>query len=44
MGFILMCFHLVSGGMSVLLLFVAFLTCAWKVLVGFFVEVWKLFV
>jgi len=43
-GFILMCFHVISGGISVLLLFMAFLTRTCKVLVGFFVEVWKLFV
>jgi len=40
-GFIFMCFRLVSEGMSVILLFMIFLT--WD-FVGLIIEVWKLFV
>jgi len=36
-----MCSHLVSGGMSVLLLFIVFLIRDWKELVGSFVVEWK---
>lgn len=36
-GFMFLCFHLVSGGMSVLLLFIVFLIWDWKKLVGSFV-------
>jgi len=42
-GFIFMCFHLESGGISVLLLFMTFLTWDWKDLVGLVFEIWKLF-
>ena len=38
-GFMFMCCHLESGGMSVLLLFITLLTWAWKDLVGFVLEV-----
>jgi len=41
-GFMFMYFHLVSGGMSVLLLFITFQTWDWKVLVGSCVVVWNL--
>lgn len=44
MGFIFVCFHLVSEGMSVLLLFITFLTWDWKDFVGLTIEIWKLFV
>jgi len=43
-GFKFKYFHLVSEGMSVLLLFTIFLTWDWKDFVGSFVEVWKWFV
>ena len=33
-GFIFMCLYLVSGGISVLISFITFLTCDWKDLVG----------
>jgi len=41
-GFMFMYFHLVSGGMSVLLLFITFRIWDWKDLVGSCVVVWKL--
>ena len=41
-GFMFMYFHLVSGGMSVLLLFITFRIWDWKGLVGSCAVVWKL--
>ena len=41
-GFMFMNFHLVSGRMSVLLLFITFRTWDWKDLVGSCVVVWNL--
>jgi hypothetical protein len=43
-GFRFMYFHFVSEGISVLLLFITFLTWDWNDFVGLFFEVWKLFV
>ena len=43
-GFRFICFHFFSGGMSVLLLFMIFLTWAWKESVGSVLEVRKLLV
>lgn len=42
-GFRLMYFHLLSGGISVLLSVVVFLILAWKVMVGSVVALLKLF-
>jgi hypothetical protein len=42
-GFKLIYFHLISHGISVLLVFIVFLIWAWKVFVGSVVVVWKLF-
>ena len=43
-GFKFKYFHLDSEGMSVLLLFMTFLTRDWSDFVGSFIEVWKWFV
>ena len=43
-GFKFKYFHLDSEGMSVLLLFMTFLTWDWNDFIGSFVEVWKWFV
>jgi hypothetical protein len=43
-GFRFMYFHFDSEGISVLLLFITFLTWDWNDFVGLFFEVWKLLV